>query len=232
MPLIHLPGLQPGGESGDTSGCRLPDLRWGSVRAHRGPGRAPGLTLMPRPQVRSALQRMTEKAAKASMVQTQGPRGGRSHQQPGPSCCDLLSGTLQSPGPGIRSLGGGGPPPCHRDCTPKAFGSQKYGLPPLVGATQCLCFPSSQVELGGQWHILLTHLKDREPEAQGILQPWCLGEGLEMAAFLLPPPRGHRGPWCPGLPSLGIRAEGLRGGGGFSKVVEWMRFGALRWGMG
>lgn len=37
-------------------------------------------------------------------------------------------------------------------------------------ANHCLSFPSAEVELRRQQQILLAHLKDKETEAQGILQ--------------------------------------------------------------
>ena len=55
--------------------------------------------------------------------------------------------------------------------------------PSSLSTTQCLSFPSAQVKLRRQWQILSTHLRDKETEAQGILQTRGLEGSLEMAYF-------------------------------------------------
>lgn len=84
---------------------------------------------MPNPQVRSALQRMTEKKATEAFTVGAGrwgSWGGRSHSLPMPH--PFLSGLLQPHGPSIPpevpgSLGGGSGQPCSLGSSPKTLGS-------------------------------------------------------------------------------------------------------------
>uniref|UniRef100_A0A2K6FWG8 Adhesion G protein-coupled receptor D2 n=1 Tax=Propithecus coquereli TaxID=379532 RepID=A0A2K6FWG8_PROCO len=96
------------------------------------------------PQVRSALQRMTEKKAAEVLTGRWGGRprhhgSGCKHQRP------VLSDPLQPHLPGgqasaPRSLGGGAGQPCSLGCPWKTSGSQRYGLITL----QSRCCPVPQ----------------------------------------------------------------------------------------
>lgn len=94
---------------------------------------------------------------------------------------------------------------------------------PTLSTTQSLSFPSAQVKLGRRWQILLAHPKDKETEAQRILQARSLGDGLEMAYFF-PPPPGNKGPSClapkQGLPRATSLGSPCKGGLGFPKPGE------------
>ncbi|XP_026890887.2 adhesion G-protein coupled receptor D2 isoform X1 [Acinonyx jubatus] len=104
-------------------------------------------------EVRNALQRMTEKKATEAFMVCSSPIGPGSHPRSlGP--WEVSQNNPVALAPARRHLAIRG----------------KATPPSSLSTTQCLSFPSVQVKLRRQWQILSTHLRDKETEAQGILQ--------------------------------------------------------------